>query len=292
MVLEVEVYLRMKQREKAPFMGLTRSLLQKAPHLVNSFVTILEFFNSLEERPLCFNFVLDLTSNEVLASWSVFKKFFIVFSEDKEEAQRRKNGHLSGKARVEAALGYTRLQAHPQILSETDWASSEDTSCPRAKGLPWPRVSTLYPHTPLATLPEWRGLSGTGSPELEDPEFRLAEDLHSFPTAVVTSSQTQIYSPTVWILEVSTQSSWAQSRCLQAPGENLNANSSNFWQLAAGHSWLITWPPHSHFRLLLLQTLVTEAPSFFYHILHHSPRARHPGMWSQVCLRKHHYEQS
>lgn len=90
MVLEVEVYLRMKQREKAPFMGLMRSLLQKAPHLVNSFVTILEFFKSLEERPLCFNFVLDLTSNEVLASWSVFKKFFVVFSEDKEEAQRRK----------------------------------------------------------------------------------------------------------------------------------------------------------------------------------------------------------
>ena len=24
----------------------------------------------------------------------------------------------------------------------------------------------------------------------------------------------------------------------------------------------------------------------------HSPRARHPGMWSQVGLRKHHYEQS
>ena len=24
----------------------------------------------------------------------------------------------------------------------------------------------------------------------------------------------------------------------------------------------------------------------------HSPRARHPGMWSQVDLRKHHYEQS
>ena len=205
---------------------------------------------------------------------------------------RGENGHLSGKARVKAALGYTRLQAHPQILSETDWASSEETSCPRAKGLPWPRVSTLYPHTPPATLPEWRGLSGNGSPESEDPEFGLAEELHSLPTAVVTTSQTQIYSLTVWILEVSTQSSWAQSRCLQAPGENLNANSSNFWQLAAGHSWLITWPPHSCFRLLLLQTLVTETPSFFYHIPHHSPRARHPGMWSQVGLRKHHYEQS
>ena len=25
---------------------------------------------------------------------------------------------------------------------------------------------------------------------------------------------------------------------------------------------------------------------------HHWPRARHPGMWSQVSLRKHHYEQS
>ena len=24
----------------------------------------------------------------------------------------------------------------------------------------------------------------------------------------------------------------------------------------------------------------------------HSPRARHPGMWSQVGLRKHHYKQS
>ena len=24
----------------------------------------------------------------------------------------------------------------------------------------------------------------------------------------------------------------------------------------------------------------------------HSPRARYPGMWSQVGLRKHHYEQS
>ena len=24
----------------------------------------------------------------------------------------------------------------------------------------------------------------------------------------------------------------------------------------------------------------------------HSPRARHPGVWSQVGLRKHHYEQS
>ena len=24
----------------------------------------------------------------------------------------------------------------------------------------------------------------------------------------------------------------------------------------------------------------------------HPPRARHPGMWSQVGLRKHHYEQS
>ena len=38
MVLEVEVYLRMKQRAKAPFMGLMRSLLQKAPHLVNAWV--------------------------------------------------------------------------------------------------------------------------------------------------------------------------------------------------------------------------------------------------------------
>ena len=27
-------------------------------------------------------------------------------------------------------------------------------------------------------------------------------------------------------------------------------------------------------------------------ITQHSPRARHPGMWSQVGLRKHHYEQS
>ena len=27
-------------------------------------------------------------------------------------------------------------------------------------------------------------------------------------------------------------------------------------------------------------------------ICDHSPRARHPGMWSQVGLRKHHYEQS
>jgi len=24
----------------------------------------------------------------------------------------------------------------------------------------------------------------------------------------------------------------------------------------------------------------------------HSPRTKHPGMWSQVDLRKHHYEQS
>lgn len=38
MVLEVEVYLRMKQRAKVPFMGLTRSLLQKAPHLVNAWL--------------------------------------------------------------------------------------------------------------------------------------------------------------------------------------------------------------------------------------------------------------
>lgn len=38
MVLEVEVYLRIKQRAKAPFMGLTRSLLEKAPHLVNAWL--------------------------------------------------------------------------------------------------------------------------------------------------------------------------------------------------------------------------------------------------------------
>ena len=27
-------------------------------------------------------------------------------------------------------------------------------------------------------------------------------------------------------------------------------------------------------------------------VIDHSPRARHPGMWSQMGLRKHHYEQS
>ena len=27
-------------------------------------------------------------------------------------------------------------------------------------------------------------------------------------------------------------------------------------------------------------------------VIDHSPRARHPGMWSQVGLRKHHYKQS
>lgn len=53
MVLEVEVYLRMKQREKAPFMGLMRSLLQKAPHLVNSCLS--PSWNSLKvwKKGLC-----------------------------------------------------------------------------------------------------------------------------------------------------------------------------------------------------------------------------------------------
>ena len=27
-------------------------------------------------------------------------------------------------------------------------------------------------------------------------------------------------------------------------------------------------------------------------MVYHSPRARHPGVWSQVGLRKHHYKQS
>ena len=83
-----------------------------------------------------------------------------------------------------------------------------------------------------------------------------------------------IYSLTVWILEVSTQSSWAQSRCLQAPGENLNVTSSKFWWLGAGHPWLITWPPHSCFRLLLLQTLWSQWLPLFYitfHITHLEP---------------------
>ena len=36
----------------------------------------------------------------------------------------------------------------------------------------------------------------------------------------------------------------------------------------------------------------TELWLMWYDVCDHSPRGRHPGMWSQVGLRKHHYEQS
>ena len=36
----------------------------------------------------------------------------------------------------------------------------------------------------------------------------------------------------------------------------------------------------------------TSSKDKFIGLCDHWPRARHPGMWSQVGLRKHHYEQS
>ena len=79
------------------------------------------------------------------------------------------------------------------------------------------------------------------------------------------------YFPVSWLLASGGQN-WSFSFNISLPNEY------------AGLVFRIDWPPFN--------TRDYQESSLVQRWCDHWPRARHPGMWSQVSLRKHHYEQS